>query len=352
MLFALSIILIIKSLFKDQFFLLFENTYVFIVALILPPIVTYYLPYADALYTLLFALALWGLVKNKYWWFFIFIMFFSMTRPVFFIVGVSLFILELYYLIKHRKFLHFIMELLLKLYPLLIGVFIVFFMFYLNSGSFFKYFEVNDKYWNMAFSFPSKISDWSMEGLGMNVFTIFFILIPSLIVLVNNFIKLIRSEKYKELPTVFNGNLSFIKDYFFNLSIIYFWGVFLYVIFYQKGSLNGLSRYIFVSPFFYIYFFIGIQKLKNINKYTFLIFTTCFLVVSILMLTSLPDMKHSLNFNDSGFFTLFLDLIFLYSMRYMKNSWKIVSLSIIGLYNIVWITYLYNIYLCNGWIFT
>jgi hypothetical protein len=352
LLFALSIILLSKYFFKDQTLSFLENICVFIVALVLPPIVTYYLPYADALFTLTFALALWGLLKNKYWLFFVFIQLFAMTRPIFMIVGLAFIIIDIFYFFKHRNFSHFIKELSLKLYPLLLGTFIVFFLFYLNSGTFTKYFESNSVHWKVAFSIPHKITDWSAEGFGMNVFTIFFILIPSLIIFINNFIKLLRSEKTNELPTVFKGDLSFIKEYFFNFSIVYFWGVFFYVIFFQNGSLNGLNRYIFASPFTYIYLFGIVQVLKKVNTNTFLILTNFLLVASLIMLCSFPKLDPALNFNDSGFFTLFLDFIFLYSMKYMKNYWKIISLSIIVFYNIIWITYLYNIYLCDGWIFT
>ena len=275
-----------------------------------------------------------------------------MTRPIFLIVGLSFVIIDIYYYIKHRNFSHFIKELSLKLYPLLLGTFIVFFMFYLNSGSFTKYFESNYAGWKVAFSIPQKISDWSTEGFGMNVFTIFFVIIPSLIILINNFVKLIRSEKSKELPTVFKGNLSFIKEYFFNFSIVYFWGIFFYVIFFQNGSLNGLSRYIFASPFIFIYLFNVIPVLKKLNTSIFFILINVLLVASLIMLTGFRKLDPSLNFNDSGFFTLFLDFIFLFSIKYMNNIVKIFSLLILILYNIVWITYLYNIYLCNGWIFT
>jgi len=352
LLFALSIILLSKYFFKDQTLSFLENICVFVVALVLPPIVTYYLPYADALFTLTFALALWGLIKNKYWLFFVFIQLFAMTRPVFMIVGLAFIIIDIFYFFKHRNFSHFIKELSLKLYPLLLGTFIVFFLFYLNSGSFTKYFESNSVHWKVAFSIPHKITDWSAEGFGMNVFTIFFILIPSLIIFINNFIKLLRSEKTNELPTVFKGDLSFIKEYFFNFSVVYFWGIFFYVIFFQNGSLNGLNRYIFASPFTYIYLFGIVQVLKKVNTNTFLILTNFLLVASLIMLCSFPKLDPALNFNDSGFFTLFLDFIFLYSMKFMKNYWKIISLSIIVFYNIIWITYLYNIYLCDGWIFT
>jgi hypothetical protein len=188
----------------------------------------------------------------------------------------------------------------------------------------------------------------------MNVFTIFFILIPSLILFINNFIKMLRSEKTNELPTVFKGDLSFIREYFLNFSIVYFWGVFLYVLFFQNGSLNGLSRYIIASPFMLIYLFGIIPTLKKLktNSNNIIVLINVLLIASLIMLVSLPKLNKGINFSDSGFFTLLLDFIFIFTMKYMKSYAKIISLTIIVLYNIIWITYLYNVYLCNGWIYT
>lgn len=352
LLFGFSAILFSMFFFKDAGTSLKERLCVFVISLLLPTIVIFYMPYAEALFVFTFALAMWGLMKNKYWMFFVGIQLFAMTRPIFTIVGLAFIIIDVFYFIKHKNFSHFIKELSLKLYPLLIGTFIVFFMFYLNSGSFTKYFEANYNNWKMTFGIPHKITDWSVEAYGMNVFTILFVLLPSFIVFINNFIKLLRSEKTNELQSVFNGDRNFIREYFFNISIVYFWGVFVFVLFYQHGSLNGLHRYVFGSPFLYIYLFCVYQKLKEIKGNNFFIAINFLLIAGLFMLVSIPKLDQPLNFNDSGFFTLLLDLIFIFSLKYMKDVVKIFSLAILSLYNIIWLVYLYNIYLCDGWIFT
>ncbi len=352
LLFGIAIILFSILLFNAQEVSPYERMCAFVIALVLPTIVSFYLPYPEALFIITFALALWGLVKKKYWMFFIFFALAAMARPIFVTVGLAIVMIEIFYFIKHRNIKHFLKHLSLALAPLLVGTCIVFFMYYLNSGSFTKYFATNFKYWKVAFSIPQKISDWSSEGYGMNVFTVCFVIIPSAFLLLNNFIKLLKSEKSKELQTIFNGNLSFTKEYFFNFSIIYFWGIFFYVLFFQKGSLNGLSRYILATPFFYIYLFCAIPMLKNTKWLKFAIGTAVILVLSLLMFQMFPKHRPSINFNDSGFITLFLDLIFLFTMKYMNKIVKIVSLTIITFYSIVWITYLYNIYIHGAWIFT
>ncbi len=352
LLFGISITIFSFLFLKNVTTSLTERLCVFTVSLTLPPIVIYYIPYADALLTLTFALAVFGLIKNNYWLFFISILLFAMTRPIFAIVGISFIIMDVLYFIKHKNSRHFFKELSLKLIPLVMGTLIVFFMFYLNSGSFMKYFECVNKYWNTHFSIPDKIMDWSIESFGMNVFTIFFIILPSAILFINYFWSEIHSDKTTELQSIFNGNTDFVKTYFFNNALIYFWGVFLYVVFFQAGSLNGLSRYIIASPFFFIFLFYFYPNFKKIKLNKFAIIFIFITVASFMMLVNQPKLDPEINFNDSGFFTLLISLIYLFLLRFMNTILKVSLLFIVAIYNIIWITYLYNAYLCNGWIFT
>ena len=315
LLFGLSVILLSMLFFNIKEISKIEKFYVFSISLLLPPIVVYYLPYAEALFMFTFVLAIWGLIKKKYWLFFISILLFTMSRPIFTIIGLSFIIIDSLYFIKHKNAKHFIKELLLKLLPLIIGTFIVFYMFYLNSGSFTKYFESHHKYWNITFSIPHKISDWSIESFGMNVFTIFFILFPAAIIFFYNFFKKYKMSETTETTGFFNGNTTLIKEYLYHLSLMYFFGVFAFIFFYQSGSLNGLHRYIVASPFFYIFLFYSYQNLRKINATVFFSIAICLLIAALILFANSPKLEPSLDFNDSGFFTLFLDLIFLFSLK-------------------------------------
>ncbi|MGQ0827997.1 MAG: hypothetical protein ACT4ON_06345 [Bacteroidota bacterium] len=352
LLFGLSVLILSSIFFKNLSNSVIERLCVFTISLTLPPVIIFYMPYADAIFIFTFALAVYGLIKNKYWLFFISILLFAMARPVFVIVGLSFVIIDLLYFIKHRNILHFVGELSLKLIPLLLGTGVVFFMFYLNSGSFTKYFEAIHTYWNVNFSIPKIITDWSIEGYGMSVFAIFFIVIPSLVLFLFYFLKYFREDKTNELPSIFKGNVDFIKTYLFNNSIVYFWGVFLFIIFFQAGALNGLSRYIIASPFFFIFLFVFYTELKKFKLSRVLFVFIALLAGSFILLTNQKELDPTINFNDSGFITLLLSFIYLFSLRFINDFLKVSSLLIVSLYNIIWITYLYNVYLCDGWIFT
>jgi len=352
-LFGLSIIILSSLFFPKLILSQTERLCVFMLSLILPTIVVYYIPYAEALYTFTFVMAIWGLVKNKYWVYFVFIILFSMTRPTIIVFAISIVMLDLLYFLKHRNVVHFVKELALKLIPAAIGVGIVFSMYYLNSGSFTKYFEAVSKYWPQHFGFPHKIADWSIEGFGMNVFAIFFVIIPSAILFLFNALKHIKSAKPVVPQSVFNGNFNFIKEYFLNNSIIHFWGVFLCIFFYQDGSLNGLSRYVFVSPFFYIFYFIFYSELRDIKiKKLLYLFIPAFCLSAFTLLTAPKYLQPQINFHDMGFFCFFFSLVFLISLKYLNNTSKKMAFLVVAFFNIVWITFLYNIYICDGWLFT
>jgi hypothetical protein len=352
LLFGISVILLSIVFLKNPATSLIEQFCVLTVSLILPPIVVFYMPYAEAVFIFTFTLAVYGLIKNKYGLFFISMVLFAMTRPIFVVVGLSFIIMDILYFIKHKNLKHFLKELFLKLSPLLLGTFIVFFMFYLNSGSFMKYFESLNKYWNAHFSIPDSITDWSIEGFGMNVFAIFFIIFPSAILFIKYFWNEMRSDKRIELPSVFSGNSDFIKTYFFNNSVMYFGGIFCSWLFYQAGELNGINRYTIASPFFFIFLFYFYSDLKEIKLKKILILFIPLTIASLIVLTSQHELEPPINFNDSGYITLLFSLIYLISLKYMNNTLKVVFLFVLIIYNIVWITYLYNIFLCDGWIFT
>lgn len=352
LLFGLSILILFNCFFNAKTGTFSERMAVFIIALILPTITVYYLPYAEGIFTLTFALAMWGLIKKKYWIYFISMFFFAMSRPVFVHVGLAFLMMEGLNLLKHQNIKHFLKETTLKLLPLISGTLLVFFIFYLSSGSFFKYFEAINTFWKASFSIPSEIQDWSIESFGMNVFTIFFLIIPCLIFFCKHFLTLYLSKNKKEDVGVFSGDISSIREYFLFISIIYFTGVLVFTLFYQNGSLNGLNRYIFASPFFYIFLFGIYPRLKNIKTVLFLIFSGLLLSASLFMLTGFQKIDPNINFNDFGFFILLADLLFLYFFKRMNKYVRITLMGILVFISIVIITYLYNIYLCNGWIYT
>jgi len=100
----------------------------------------------------------------------------------------------------------------------------------------------------------------------MNVFTFCFVMPLSLIIFIRNFIKLLRSEKTKK-HLAFSLVILLLSKNIFIMFPSYISGGFLFfVLFYQNGSLNGLSRYIFRLPVLYIFFILCLPGFKRNQK--------------------------------------------------------------------------------------
>jgi hypothetical protein len=350
LLFSLAIIILSSLFLNPEKLSDAESIIVFMLALTLPMVVVIYLPYAEAVYILTFSVAAWGWIKNKYWMYFIFMTLFAMSRPVFMNAGLAFIIADVLLFAKHRNFFRFLKEMFLKIVPLVLGTIIVFYLFYLNSGNFLKYFETVEKWWQVHFQIPSKITDWSIEGFGMNVFAIFFVIILSAILLANNFFKVLKSKGENDSSE--ENRIDQAKEYFFNVSLLYFCGVFVTLIFFQNGSMNGLCRYVFSSPFFFVFLFHLYSEYNQIKIKKILLFFIPATVLSFLMLIGFEKYEPQLNFSDSGYLTFLLSFTYLFFMRRMNALWRYTLLAIIIFYNLVWVTYLYNMFLCNAWIYT
>ena len=134
------------------------------------------------------------------------------------------------------------------------------------------------------------------------------------------------------------------------LSVIYIIGISLFVIFFQDGSLHNLFRYSLATPFFFILLFGGGEIIKNFPVKSKIYI---FIVLSIISFSALAlsDYSSSWNYSDSGLFLL-MGSIFLWVFQeyFISGIYRIFLFSMVCL-NILWTTYLFNMYINNGWIF-
>lgn len=346
LLFAFSIIILSSLFLSTKDFGKFDQLIIFTFALTLPTVFSFYLPYCESTFIFTMSVALWGLSKNKYWVFFIGLLLFTLSRPSFIIFGLAFILTDIYFLILNRNFKVFFKELWLKISPILLGVFITFFIQYLYSGNFLKMFEVHDRFWKHYFQMPTRISDWSTEGYGMNIFAICCVVLPSgLFVL--SFLKERFSFSNKSAISLFSNESS--RDYLFIVSIAYFFGNFLFVLFTQGGNLNGIHRYVLVSPFFYVFLFILLSKLKTIS-YKYLPILMVSLVYLGFMLLIHGHYQHKITFLDAGYFLLVLSMAYIIFYNSMLKLIKISLLIVLVFSNTVWLTYLFNHFLNNSFI--
>ena len=346
LMFAISILILSSLFLSTKDFGKVDQLCLFALALTLPSVFSFYIPYCESTFIFTMSIALWGLFKEKFWLFFIGLIAFALSRPSFLIVGLAFICTDIYFLILHKNYKLFLRELGLKLLPLFIGMFITFFLQYLHSGSFFKMFEVHSLFWDHNIQIPKTITDWSTESYGMNIFSIVCIVLPTSLILFSYFLK---NRNNKMFPTVSLFSTHNRRQYLFTFSMIYFVGNFFFVLLTQGGNLNGLHRYILVSPFFYIFLFILASKLKTIDIRGPLGILIPMIIIGYLALIHGPY-QHSITFLDMGYFLLVITMFYFILFNRMRLPVKISLLVLLILFNTVWLTYLFNHFLNNSFI--
>ena len=141
------------------------------------------------------------------------------------------------------------------------------------------------------------------------------------------------------------------KEYFFVLSLCYLAGITLFTLFFRGGSLNGLQRYALATPFFYIVFFSLPEKLAFITHRSKLWILLSIMIGGIAFF-ELNSYGGGFSFPHMGFFLFVLCfgyLLFYADFTYRKKL--IFGMLLLG-FLIVWKTYLLNMFLSDGWIFT
>jgi hypothetical protein len=345
-LFVASLIMLSMLFLTKEDFNKTERLILFTLALTLPTVFSFYIPYSEATFMFTLTLAVWGLFRGKRWLFYTGMVLFALSRPSFLIFSAALIFTDLYFFIFNRKFKVFIKELGVKILPILFGAFLTFFIQYLYSGSFFKLFQVHDLFWGHYFKIPTTIKDWSTEGYGMNIFSICCVTLPASLFLFTYLGKYLKKGE-KQSISLFSSESR--NEYLFILAIVFFIGNVFFVLLSQGGNLNGIHRYIMVSPVFYIFFFILAKKLKTIRYTNLSTLFVCLFFLGFLLLIHGPY-QHKISFLDGGYFLLFATMIYYIYYSKLKRNLSLALLPVLVLFNTVWLTYLFNHFLNNAFI--
>jgi len=346
LLFGFSIVILSTLLLSSNDFKTADRICLFALALTMPFVFSFYIPYCESTYIFTMSVAIFGLFKNKYWLFFLGMVAFTLSRPSFLIFGPAFICADIYFFILNKNLKIFLKELVIKILPILIGLFVTFYIQYEYSGSFFKMFQIHGQFWGHFFQLPTTITDWSTEGYGMNIFAICCIVVPSFILIFIYLMKNFKGTKIVPISLFSNENR---KEYLFVLSVIYFVGCFLFVALTQGGNLNGLHRYVLASPFFYIFFFILIQKIKSFDVKYVLSILVPMVLLGYLFLIHGPY-QHKITFLDSGYFLMVITMVYYIFFNSSKIRNSIFFLLLIIFCNTVWLCYLYNHFLNNAYI--
>jgi hypothetical protein len=346
-LFVLALILLSGLLMKDND----NKLFIFSLGLLLPSVIVFYLPYAESVFVLGMALALWGLFKKRYWLYVAGALMFTLARPAEMIFVVAVLVTDGVYFMRHKDYRYFIKELCLKLIPLLAGNLIIFCMQYYYSDSWSAYFDTWDL-WPKESGYLNPITDWSTEGFGMTVFAIFFVALPCLIYSCWWGIKSLGLKGKLAVPSLFAGGKDYIKEYMFNVSAVFMVGVIMYTILTSGNVLNGFFRYSMNTPFFYVLFFLLPAKLTyKPVKYLLSGYIAAVAAIAI-FLSTVHYAGNLLRFDYAGLF-LSLPVATLYVFgKWINDKFKAVFFIILIIPVAIWYAYLFNMYLSNVWIFT
>jgi hypothetical protein len=325
-----------------------NKLFLFSILISLPNSVIFIIPYTEALFVLTGAIAFTGIAKNNYRMYFIGMMLLAMVRPATLFIFLSVIALELFIFLKEKESRPFLRGLLQKLLPFMVGYFISVFIQFLYSGSWTTYIDAQ-KHWAGKLGFPDTLSDWSIEGFGLSVFAICFVAIPVVIYLIY---QLIRKKLLSGLDNSFRFDSNNAINYTTLLSCFYLAGMFAFIMLTADGSLHGFFRFMLCSPAFYMLAIYVFNKfIQNDPKpYLNMIAFSMFIYVIFLISAKYGGSRADFSFFGSYLFTInFLVLAF---WTKLNKSLKFLITCLLFFLNLVWNTYMFNIFLNDGWIFT
>jgi len=343
LIFILALSLLIIYLLPNDIYLRATTS---ILLITFPTSVIYMIPYSESLFMLCMTIAAIGLLKDKYPLYFIGALLLAMVRPATIFVLLAIISSEIFFFLMKGDFKCSIKNIISKSLPFLIGYLIVIILQHLSSGSWTAFVDAQ-KYWTVGFQRIVNISDWSIEGFGMNTFSIFFIAIPAMVFLIYLGLR-IKSKKQSMVKLIDKTK----KNYLLLIGLFYLAGILLFSVLTAGGNFHSLFRFIICSPLFFIVVLILISKISSIEaKLLALVFTTLFLLLFTYM--SLVDYGGDrLQFSFVGLFMLVITSGYILFRRFLSIKLDLIALSLIVIINTIWNTYMLNMYLSNGWIFT
>lgn len=328
---CISLIILIPIFCRDN------KTLALLAIFSLPTLVVFLIPYSEGLFMLSISLALLGWKKENKLLYITGLLLASMTRPVFILLIASCIATEVYQRLcdKHYKINY--KNIIVTATAILSGVFLVaLFQYTYHHGSLFTFINAQ-KHWGTYLQIPKTIVDWSNEGYAMNVWALAFSTVFGGIILLT---KLLKAKN--------TGNIQ--PDYWYNFSWMYLLFATLFVIMLQGGCLHSLYRYTLCTPFFYIII------LKHLNtEYTpqliKSISITAIFIIACFIFFAIADYGKGWNFTKTGYILLSLNLLFFIVMQRLNNIQKYTGYGFLIISGLVWNCYLLNMFISKAWVF-
>lgn len=337
---AILVMLLLKTTFTNK--LIFYS-----VLITLPSTIIYYIPYTEALFLFTMTIASVGILKNKYWLYFLGFFLMAMVRPATAFILLSIWLAEILLLVREKDIRQFFKNIIFRTFPFIIGYFLAFFIQYRSSGSWTSYIDAQ-KHWGGKIQFMDSISDWSIEGFGLSSFALFFVGVPSFILVIS---KLVKWEKILAMDSI-KKTMDYKIEYLGLISVFYLAGMFVFTLLTSGGSLHSYFRFTLTSPPFYIVTILFLNYvLENPIKPVILLFSACIALLSLwLYFVSFGGDRFQFSF--FGLYLFLATSFFMIVKINMSLRMQISILIVLIILSTIWNAYLLNDFYCDGWLFT
>lgn len=343
LLFILGIALLLLTLYPTNFS---NQLLAFLIAINLPSVVIYLIPYSEALFLITAVVGIYGVINKNYLFYFIGFTLMAMVRPATLFVLLSIISAEVCLFMFHKSWKQLLVQITYRGTPFFIGYACVLLIQFYFAGSWTTYIEAQ-QHWAGEIQLMKSISDWSVEGFALSIFAIFGICLPAAMVFIYIFFGKGRpSHLFK------SRILESTKSYILLISIFYLVGLLIFTLLTSGGNLHSFYRFTLASPFFYCALFLGLdyypQKKGAKIEWSYLI---CMLSLGIfLYFTSYGGSR--LQFSFMGLYLFILLGLFVLINHQMIRNLRFLIAFILIFCSMIWNTYLFNMFLSDGWVFT
>lgn len=307
-----------------------------LILLCVPYLVIFMMPYSESLYFLFIALGLYGMIKEKYWLYFLGFLFASMTKSSSLLFLILFFCLEVLNALNHRNITLFFKRFLKAVFPVILGMFLVMmFQYILGAPSFFQSI-ISQKYWGKTLSLPKlPFSFWSNESRSITVPFLCLYFVPMLVVIGREFVLSLKNRTKQEIDK---------WKYVRLVCIVFLIGNVFTALFTQHGGLYSLARYLLATPFFVFLLF------DTLNRDRKIVFQMIYLLIGLIAVFICKDYFSKVDF--FGTYLVLITSVIVFFYRKFKTKILYPLLLIIILLNVFWNSYMFNCFLLDSWIFT
>ncbi len=347
-LFAVGLLLLLK-LFQEKYH--WTTRHLMTICMLLfcmPFMVIFLIPYSESLFYVCIALGFYGLIKKRYWLYFIGFALGCMTRAAGNILLVAWVIADVLASLHTRQpFKLFLRSLVLHIAPVVTGVAaVVLFQHFRGAEHWFE-FVIAQKKWGKELSLPTwPLTDWSIEGKCVTQPLLFTLFVPALAWLAASLVKgiRIRMGKADNCQDAAVSSSSCMWSLVRTLSILFLVGNIVLALFTQKGCMFSQARLLTCTPFF---FFLMIDIYHNDSVGIWRWVVAVFMVVAAILC---GNMIFRLNYLGCALTLMLMVLVFF--GRRMNRRLRRTLLCLTLALNIFWTAYLFNCFLSDGWVFT